>query len=126
MFHTNFREHLNQASSELRLLSQVIENIEKNLIKYDEARSVDVLTGIVRGMNKANELAQSVKFGRLPFIKDEDKSVGEAIELTVDELVRRYNSARDDLEVITKTRKKPVNEKPKYLNTRVGPRFNPA
>lgn len=126
MYHTNFREHCDQASSELRELSQVMDAIDTNLLKYESSKNnTALLTSIVKDLRRANELAQQIKFGHVPFLKDEDRAISEAIEIAVDGLVRRINGARDDLEVVTHTTKT-SSEEPKYLSVRPTTRFSPV
>ena len=101
-----FPQHCREASLLLQKLAKLANSLERDLCRLEDARgdeTTTLLTRLVHDILGANRLSEDILHAHLPFIRQEEAAVGEAIKIAHDELTRRVWGVRQDLEVVTKT-----------------------
>lgn len=99
----NFSDHCIQVSRLTQELVELEEDLEAKLLLLDEDRtSTIILTELVQGVLAANSLAETIRYGHIAPVAEEEPAVGEALELSLSEVLKRLWSIYDDLEVMTK------------------------
>lgn len=98
MSERTFDQNCVEASGRLRLLSRFVPKLEELVVALGErCDDLTVCTDAVKALLEIKKVSEQLAFTYIPYIREEDESVGYAIQLAYDELVRRALNAEQDL-----------------------------
>lgn len=104
----NFSERCAHVTQLLHQLKTVVDNLDKEAGELEVSRDDEpILVRLVQGFVECNRLSGEILYEQIPHIEQDELSVGDALRLAHDELMRRARGAHTDMEIYTKLRKRP-------------------
>ena len=102
----SFVQHCTDGSAAMLALSTHLDVMEHDMLELEETRNSSALIAkIVTDLFATKDLSDELLYKHIPAVAAEEPSVALAMRIGLQELMKRYWGVRDDLEILTKTKK---------------------